>query len=99
MDQEWELLLGGCTLLVAEGLGEEAGDDGSGGDGGGDGDGGGAVRMSGVPAGKACAACGGSVVVAVVVAVVVDAVAVVAAVGRHPEIGSLVGGCNRHDKR
>lgn len=43
--------------------------------------------MSGVPAGKACAACGGSVVVAVVVAAVA-----VAAADRHPEIGSLVGG-------
>lgn len=46
--------------------------------------------MSGVPAGKTCAACGGSVVV------VVAAEAVAAAVGRHPEIDSLVGGCNRH---
>lgn len=52
--------------------------------------------MSGVPAGKTCAACGGSVVVVVVV--VVAAEAVVAAVGRYPEIRSLVGGCNRHDE-
>lgn len=94
MDQEWEPLLGGCTQLAAEGQGEEAGDDDSGGDGGG-GDGG-AVRMSGVLAGKTCAAGGGSVVVVAVV--VVAAEAVVAAVGRHPEIDSLVGGCNRHDE-
>jgi hypothetical protein len=34
----------------------------------------------------------------VVVAAAVAVVAAAAAVGRHPEIGSLVGGCNGHDK-
>jgi hypothetical protein len=79
MDREWEPLPGGCTQLAAVGWGVEAGDDGSGGDGDG-GDDGGAVRMSGVPAGKTCVVCGGSVVVVAAAA----AVAVVAAVGRHP---------------
>lgn len=50
--------------------------------------------MNGVLAGKTCAVCGGS---AVGVAAAAAAAAVVAAVGTHPETGSLVGDCNRHE--